>query len=224
MVTRVRHSTKALPVNDTAFIDGSEKAEYFLGFLLCDSGTNKTTGQVKLELTEKDGSIVEQLRDYVVPGRVVSHTPERVNPINGSTTKPTMYINLPRIPFSQALQNFGVYGMKPFRRLHVSLRHSNHAWRGAVDADGSLSHGKNGRPTLSLQGSLPVLLDFKNFVGVHHKVAQAGNIYQIHITGPSVIQVVDLLYSNSTIHLHRKYAIAQAWMEGRVYWNGENWV
>lgn len=122
----------------------------------------------------------------------------------------------------QLVQDLAKYGVVPAKSLilkpYIDLRQdlTRHGWRGFVDGDGSLGYRKSKKwsyPHISLYGTELVCTEFLNFCKTHINTKvniykNRDNLYQCMISGKNSIPIIDLLYSDATIYLDRKYEIA----------------
>jgi hypothetical protein len=96
---------------------------------------------------------------------------------------------------------------------HEKLKHSRHFWRGCVDGDGSLyvSNQKGYKsPAVSLCGTEDTCKGFLQFLKENAIITvripkQGKGVHSVAFTWQLALQIIDLLYKDSTVYLERKY-------------------
>ena len=194
-------------------IDTEEKA-YWLGFLTADGGIAKN--RIMLALKVNDIGHVHKFvtslqSDY--PVTIVNR-----KSYGGICT--VAQVTIHSILLVQALLQLGVgerksFAVLPCQNIPPSLLSAY--WRGIFDGDGSIFYYGNSPRSiwqLSLCGNEHIVTGFRDFISefVISKAAvrPQSSIFQIQYGGIKLAQsVARVLYSNATIYLDRKYALAK---------------
>lgn len=205
-------------------IDNEAKA-YFLGFLLADGNNytkRKCNYQISITLQEKDKYILELLRDLIIPNKKLHFIPKPKE----------SHQNYYRLKFdskiiSQQLEKLECISVKSLTLLFPEcMTHSpflNHFIRGYSDGNGTISMWIKKLKTTTNNNYVWKLTSSDKFCSVakhiidelcnvkmHSKLAQAGSENNITTTieiggNRQVLRVLNWLYSDATIYLHRKY-------------------
>ena len=203
---------------DTSHITLEEKS-YIYGLLLSDGtmhivNSEAYTGQVQLEVGEKDEDIVDKLCK-IVP---YSTKRKRIRNTNFKENHHSVVFVVSRQYFIKDLIDFGF----PIENKTINSRppvveyDKNAFWRGVLDGDGSLGirHNSNGNleAYLSLTTKSELLKDaFCKYLAsitgrqYHPRRNKRDNIYNIGCGGHIACKVLKELYKDCTIYLNRKY-------------------
>ena len=187
----------------------TEGEAYWLGFITADGYLGKTRNEIIIQLHKKDRNHLEKFKKFVNSNNKIS----------------ILYRNAYRTRiFSkqiyQFLNNLGVYNNKshtvqPCSQIPDHLL--KHYWRGMIDGDGCIFHGKNGRWNLSLVGNKYMLEGFRdyinNIINIERKIRPHSTIYQICYGGKISQKIVNIIYKDSNIYLDRKMKLANKLMD-----------
>jgi len=210
-------------LDENVFSSINEQSAYWVGFLMADgcvqlqrTGINPKTS---LELCYADSPHVQKFSNFLKTNRPLTLCKERTNKINDQIifSKQSCKID---IHSRQIFENLNKYGVVPNKSLTAAvstdLAFDKHFWRGVIDGDGSVFVTKNkiySRPMIQLIGSQMLMNQFGDFIRSEIPDFKSGvnsirnkNIYQVTIAAKKqVLQMLDLLYTNATIYLDRKY-------------------
>lgn len=192
-------------MNDVFEAPLTELDLYWLGFLMADGYVNysKKNKCLELGLHPRDSEQVSKFKLFTG-----SHNTIRVT---DKVCKICVYSK-------ELVERVMPYGLVPRKtktaQALLGIDNSRHFWRGVVDGDGSLGVHRQRqrgyyyeRPQLQLMGSWYLLVQFCNFLsstGVHVDFYKSGSMWSFGITGKRALNVIDLLYKDSLIHLDRK--------------------
>lgn len=191
-------------INENFFdvIDTEEKA-YFLGFLYADGCNATNRNAVILSLKEDDRDILEKLNSLLQPQKPLGRTKYGQN---------TLMISNKHI--SQRLIELGCHRAKTYSLVFPSEKQVpkylvRHFVRGYFDGDGWV--GKNSIcivGTIDFCNSLSSLLknkfDINCYIRARHP-ERKNNIRMLEINSRQARVFLKWIYSNSTIHMQRKY-------------------
>ena len=191
-------------INENFFdvIDTEEKA-YFLGFLYADGCNATNRNAVILSLKEDDRDILEKLNSLLQPKKPLGRTKYGQN---------TLMISNKHI--SQRLIELGCHRAKTYSLVFPSEKQVpkylvRHFVRGYFDGDGWV--GKNSIcivGTIDFCNSLSSLLknkfDINCYIRARHP-ERKNNIRMLEINSRQARVFLKWIYSNSTIHMQRKY-------------------
>ena len=211
-------------IMDFTVIDTPEKA-YILGVLFSDGSMQykKKKYIVKIGWKEADVSTLRKIRDMISPGRKLffekKRKPEHSNMYILAVTNKNLCEQL--IPH-------GLFPNKVYtlRRPNIPKHLIPHFIRGYFDGDGSVQESKGDKLQISnlrvtVTGTEDIisfidsyfraeyLLD-KNYVIPAHKSKHA---YVLKLSGKKARLFLRMIYRNSTIHLNRKYIVAQRYLD-----------
>lgn len=200
-------------VDDNFFsvIDSENKA-YWLGFIFADGYIYKNTLNISIQKGD-----VKHLKKFL--NDLQSNYPVYSYEEN-STYSNAVEI---KITSKQLVNDLAKYGVVP-NKTHIVKPPTNipthllaHFWRGWVDGDGHVGIMKskgNEYPVVNLVGTYAACEGFKNFCLQY--MNSKSNIYEhkdkslwtYAVRGSFAVPILDVLYSDATIYLDRKYAKA----------------
>lgn len=217
-----------LPCREDAFADaaGSEAAAYWAGFLMADGCVSTNGGRggrhVILALSEVDRGHVEAFRAFLGSDHVIQEIPGRACPTGVS--KPCCRLDVVSDRLASDLARYGIVPRKSKTAEAIGLEDNRHFWRGVVDGDGNLrwSVRRNPqhtpRPALQLAGSLPLLTQFAAFaarvIGATGKPHVSHGCHGFALMSGKAAAMISHLYTDCTVALSRKWAIAHALLCG----------
>lgn len=197
------HSKQIYKINESYFdsIDTEDKA-YFLGFLYADGTNSSIRNCVRLQLSEKDVSILKILNNFLGSSRPLSY---RKSKNKNESNLYVLSINNKHI--SQQLYKLGVIDRKTFILEFPEWLASTlypHFIRGYFDGDGSISG------TFSLAGTKNLLMRIQEILMENcalekTKISPIGKIYILSYGGSKQLsRIREFLYKDATIFLERK--------------------
>jgi hypothetical protein len=191
-------------------INTEEKA-YWLGFLTADGGIVKH--QLVLSLKASDVPHIQLFRNSLHSTHPIKNSTTKIN--NKIITQPRLVIS--SIDLIKSLKSLGVgerksLTVRPPKFIPELLQAAY--WRGYFDGDGHIQNLSN-RRTIELTGNHHMLSGFKKFIKktlqITGNIKKSKSVYCIRYSKRSAIFAISkLLYSNSKIHLNRKYEIAHS--------------
>lgn len=223
---QVELQSKYILNHDYFNIIDMERKAYFLGFLFAD-GCNHQDNSIRISLQERDKYILEQLNTEIGSNRPLGF--EKTSKYTKfKNAQDTYSLSITSQNMSEQLERLGCVRKKSLilkfpLKEHVPEHLIPHFIRGYFDGDGSfvahMMKCKGGRylhqqykfsftSTLEFCESVKkIIVDKFNIpVGIYERRKNSGkNSYELNITGKKVFDVLDWLYKDSTIHLHRKY-------------------
>lgn len=199
--------------NHNAFTDmQDEESAYFYGLLLADGCITRGKGNgiaLRLGLKREDEYMIQKFASYLKSNCKIfreNYVDKRTNKIYEASSIKVAEKNL-----INRLISLGFDFRKSTKEKlpPKEICNSRHFWRGMIDGDGSVSSVD--RRTINLCGSLEVIEGFadfvKNVVGVNKesRIHNKSGLCNITYCGEYAIAIADFLYSDSKIHLKRKY-------------------
>lgn len=203
---RLASETRRYSLNEHVFDILTESAAYWVGFLMADGCIIESGNsyRIQLALQRQDVAHITAFQQFV-----------------GTSNKVTFNQNAAKISLSstQLAQKLSEYGVVPRKSLIAvaspSVAYNRHFWRGVFDGDGSIGtywNKSNGRSSVSigLAGSARIVAQFKDFLeseGIRSKasIRPCQNIYQYRLSNWPAVAAAQILYTDSTIYLPRKY-------------------
>jgi hypothetical protein len=202
-------------LRETAFDVITEQSAYWLGFLMADGSVTSSKGKnaVSVCASVKDFSHLDALRKWLHATCPVTRYISKCS--NGALVKMCVF----RFSSERIVAALARYGVVPTKSLTAKvsndLKTDRHFWRGVLDGDGCLGIYGMSTPLVHLSGSLYLCQQFAGFasqsLGLKYRarVTKIGR-YAIFRLGSNNARVMaSALYSNCTIYLPRKHAIAQ---------------
>ena len=201
--------TYSLNENYFDYIDSEVKA-YYIGLLYADGYNREDRNTIVLSLQEEDGYIIEKLFNELEYQRPLNklHRKEKYKKIvTGEITSKHM---------SDVIAKYGCVQNKTFKLVFPNWLDKNlyqHFIRGYFDGDGSIVIPKTGFRSCSVKiaGTHNLLIGLQKTlndecdIGIS-KLTKLGNIYMLQIGGANkILKVLNYIYKDSTIYLHRKY-------------------
>jgi hypothetical protein len=194
-----------------AFRRLDERAAYWLGFLFADGHIPKNTAMVTCELSDKDYSHIEKLRDFMGGGSILrgldlpktSRTASRISICSKDVAMDVLALFGSRLVCDR--------DHSVLSRIDESLW--RHFFRGLIDGDGSIVvPGRGLQPSVELVGWDSYLPGFASAVaksaGVHVVQVEskaANKAHRVRWSGTAHCRrVCDWLYDGATVFLDRK--------------------
>lgn len=192
------HGCKKYKVNETFFdiIDNEEKS-YWLGMMLTDGSTSGKL--VRLGFKKDDESHLKKFLKSISSTHPIKHQKSKDGFLQS-------YVSIGNKHMRNSLIYKGVItkDKKVFKSLSPDLE--IHYWRGAIDGDGKVDAKTS---TIGLVGTKEICQAFKVFCQKYVKtkanVKKHGNVWSFRLHGNLAFDLTKILYSNSSIHLDRKY-------------------
>lgn len=203
----------------------SEEKSYILGFILADGSVRSLSENKKrfeIGLAEIDIGQLEKVRSFLKSDHPIKTDNKGISKLS--------------ICGKELFHELGKYGIYPNKTLKevapIQYSLDRHYWRGIIDGDGYISIHKQRRyPQIGLCGTKEICQQFLDFVKANniatsvtpkHRPPKINNHYSISFTSDIAHKIINLLYSNSTIHLDRKKLVADdinTWYSaGRKIW------
>lgn len=205
----------------------TEKKAYLLGFLFADGCNDDNNNRISISLQARDKHILQEFNQELDSNKPLGFEENSKN----TKFKNAQDTYIAKFTSRHMCDILASYGCVPRKSLilkfplkeHVPEHLITHFIRGYFDGDGSfvahMMKCKEGRylhqqykfsflSTLEFCGSIKkIIVDKFNIpVGIYERHKNSGkNSYELNITGKKVFDVLDWLYKDSTIHLHRKY-------------------
>lgn len=211
---------RKFPINENYFeiINTKEKA-YWLGFLYADACNTPSKNRLEISLAKQDKEILEKLSSILLNGNV--NILEYKSKKKNTQDKVSLFIINKKI--SLDLFKWGCTNKKTFDITFPNLEQELHASfiRGYFDGDGMLTFEERKRKyghytafDFSITSTKDMVekiqdyfadLDVNSSINKRHKNRNTNN-FTLRVSGNKQIRkVCDYLYSESTIHLQRKY-------------------
>lgn len=203
-------------LNDNAFDELTPEALYWIGFLYADGHVRKQGSEYSIE-------VEIELKDADHLGKLSKFLGSEKEPKQYSDNSVTIRFYSKKI--QERLRELGLNHDKSYTaKPHESLKDSRDFWRGVVDGDGGIYNHRSGKtnitPHVFLCGTLETIFEFIIFcnkqLGIKEKYPtkqQGKNLYSVSYYGNDAIQVVSLLYKDSSVHLDRKHNSYEKWGE-----------
>lgn len=204
--TKMRRRTRTRSLNDNAFDDWNDNAQYWAGFL-CSDGCVKMHGTGKaicLKLSQKDEDHLMLFRDFMGS----SHAVERQD--DNGWLKVT--VRFRSDPIYDLFDKHGLTGPKEHKNPSDFLVNSRHFWRGVLDADGCIQLG-NGSPKVICYAWHPLVDKFYAFCQnndciLNSKINDTVSISNFSVSGTRASKLCSILYTDCDHCLTRKKALA----------------
>lgn len=196
-------------------IDSEEKA-YWLGFLTAD-GYVKGTGAIEVGLAEIDVEHLNKLKTSLGSEHKLGKKETRI------AINQKIYVSY-KLSFKdrKMTKDLVGYGLTPNKSYDAYIpeeiaksKYVKHYIRGLFDGDGSLysynqANGKERHELSIVSGSIKMIEDITKIVKDHLKIDMkyrlSRNLHEIRLYDQFQIKMfLDWLYSDSTVHLDRKY-------------------
>jgi hypothetical protein len=187
----------------------TEEDAYWLGFLYADGNVYTKNGKNTISLSLINKEHVEKFKSFIGVNNKIYDTS------NGAFS-----YQFSSVEVCNNLKKYGLIDRKSTEgKLNFSNINSNlmtHLWRGIIDGDGWVLNKKfknrNGiriQPVIGLCGTLETcqyLLDFltERNIKFSSKIRQHKSIKKIQFSDSVAINIIELLYGNSKVHLDRK--------------------
>jgi transposase len=183
-------------------IDSEEKA-YVLGFLYADGNVSKTTNTIKLTVHKQDVDILQKILKCIF----IDNSP--AISADGSSYK---YITITNKKIKEDLIKLGCVPNKTFEIRMPEIRSDllRHFLRGIYDGDGCINISKDNRLKIVLTGNKEFTYDVAQLLenqSIKSSLYEPkNNIGSLVVSAKiSSVKLLNLLYSDSTIYLNRKY-------------------
>lgn len=194
-------------VRPDAFDDlTNEETAYWIGFFHADGHLRNLGGEISIELQRGDKGHLEKFKKFLNCSNKIK---DRVDKKGHELSQ----IKVGCKSLHNRLKQYGYTNKKSSdASVPEELKYNKHFWRGVIDGDGGVYDYKHlYSKVVFLCGNLNTVLGFINFISkelnIEPKIPSTHtSIFQIHYY-KEAIQIYNLLYSSSTVHLDRKYEI-----------------
>ena len=195
----------------------NEIDSYIYGLLITDGClmlSTRNRGKVYLEVSIKDGDIIDKLCNLIPDSNQIRYRTRNTNFSNNYSTK--IFSNTKK-DFRDKLINQGFPTKEKTLNANTPVISYNkyHFWRGVIDGDGSLGFTKTGIPFVSLVTKSEYLkikyLEFlKEELGIEKNINRnkRDGVYNIIVTRDNAKKLSELLYISNKIdnlYIDRKY-------------------
>ncbi len=179
---------------------------------------------VSIGLQIRDREILDRFAEFLgggVPVRIKTRSKDS----GAYSRKPQVHVTFGCREVVADLMRYGMAPHKSFTAAFTGgMEFNRHAWRGAIDGDGSVAlenRKPNGLPVIQFVGSKSMNEQFLDFVksiapkyrgtvAVRHYCSQP--IYHSSVTGRSAKKLAEVLYGDCTVAIPRKLESARAIM------------
>lgn len=196
----------------------TERKAYFLGFLIADGYHNAKIHNIKLEIQERDGYILDVLSSELKCNKPIilikKPTKNHQNRLKFSIGSSRMSTHL----LSHGIvQNKSLIVKFP---KHINEQLIRHLIRGIFDGDGSITNYVIGEPnrvcSMSICGTFDVCDNIKQHLEdrlkIKANVYKTKNIFAMYVGGRlQVSKVYDYLYNEASVYLIRKKERFEKW-------------
>lgn len=216
---------RSCEIDDHAFDVLTPESLYWIGFLFADGCLHQDgsgSPALVVGLSAVDRGHLEKLRAFLKSTHAISDLPPRNSkPIHKGgpdiKTGPSAYFRVRSKRIFEALSGRGIV-TKSARVPPPDVAQSRDFWRGAVDGDGTVTVNRQQRgyvyPQILLSGQLPLIETFARFLVANDlaplRPYQGIGVWTIGTVGSTAAQIIRCLYSNTTVALSRKHAVAAA--------------
>lgn len=183
----------------------SEIKAYMLGFIFADGSVCKNSNRIKIEILDKDKSILEKFSHEIYKENLVKTRIKNKNTF--------AYLNI----YSNQIKNdLAKYSCVPNKSKILTFPdikeiYYNHFIRGLIDGDGFVSDKTKTIGLLSTNNINTKIKEIFNNLNISSFIIKANKqdkniLNEIRIKKQSsLLYLIDYLYNNSNIHLERKY-------------------
>lgn len=201
-------------------IDTEEKA-YWLGFFYADAYNKEKTGQIIIELQERDRLHLSKCANFFGNPR------QPFVQLKNKGKYIAYRLELNSKYLSKNLKSKGCHGAKSFNItfpewLNINLIH--HFIRGYFDGDGCIyiHQDQLGIEIVSTKEILDSIQNILKPLGVNshisHPKKYTNNTYRLDFGGSRQSKIFcDWIYQNATIYLDRKYHLFQSYCENHIF-------
>ena len=196
--------------DESVFDEIDENSAYWAGFIAADgtiSIRKDGSPSIMVTLSSVDADHIQKLKSFFKTSRKIS--------IQHRQNREYYGISVTSKNAANRLMDMGITPRKTFTlKVSGELSNSRHFWRGFMDGDGHIAITKRGRPIFQITCASRILLDQflfflrKNGIGDHLFIYPQRKYFRIATTGEDAKNICDLLYSDCSISLDRKQAIA----------------
>jgi len=202
------------PINEDYFKRWSSDMAYILGFILADGCIVKGTysgysDMLKFGVALKDCDILNKIKLKLSSEHKVSRS------------RNAYFLSIASQNIVNDLKKLGIIYRKSLRETIPKIPniYTRDFIRGIIDGDGSLSIDKSGYPTLSVAGGKNTLKFIRNDFFTRFKLyshlaprtyskSARSYLYNISYRCNSAKKIIEYLYTDASLYLNRKYAIA----------------
>ena len=230
------HSARKYTWNDKFLdiINSPEKA-YVLGFFYADGCNHQSTNRWLITVTDKE--ILHKIAAAMDSTMIFDQAEGRVGRFfKGHTVKTAKTQYTLRISSPHLCERMTALGAPPKKTGitrwpdHSQIpRHLTwHFLRGLMDGDGYIITGlakKNNNPVITVgwcadDHLAKGIVDWLNLVGIHATLRDRGSIHEVVVAGRlQATELLELLYKDSTIHMDRKRAKYDKFLDDVVVWS-----
>lgn len=195
-------------LDKAAFTQDSEESEYWIGFLMADCSVRNQEGTLAVALQIGDIGHLRKLKKFLK-----STAPIITGKLNRGAYKPGAEfakLVVHSKDLVDSLIKAGVVPNKTGKEKFVKHRLSRHAWRGAIDGDGSVGRHKRGYFYLKLYGCRQFCEQFRQYVltivpSCRAQVQPSRSIFAFGMCCGPAEAVARELYRDCKVYLDRKF-------------------
>ena len=208
---------KKCQLNENVFDKMTPESAYWIGFLFADGTIVERSGRspvLALVLAEKDKEHIYSFREFLGSShKILTVNYQKYYGYFSSQNGIRLAVSSARLV--SALKNVGFVkhlGSIAIKELACSI----HFWRGVVDGDGCigvLSGNRAHHARLELVGGFPLLSQFVEYI--HNQIPLCKisvrphrSIFKVGLSCKTALQMIDILYTDTTISLSRKHNAA----------------
>ena len=204
-------------VDESAFSgELDEEKSYWLGFLIADGCLKeytKTDKRVIIKLQKKDYKHLSKFYKFVKSNKKV-YFDSGSTCCTASISSCIMFDDI----VSYGITPNKTYTTKVPKKI-IGSKYEKDFWRGVIDGDGSVWEGKSS-PGISLVGTKEICDGFLNFINregfrtsMRTKKRKNDKSYNMTFSSRDTVNLLEILYKNSTIYLDRKFKRANSLIE-----------
>lgn len=206
----ISNSERYVKVNQLLFKEiSSEEESYWLGFLFADGNVYTKHGKNVISLSLIDKEHIEKFKSFIgVDNKIYE------------TSNNSFSYQFSSIDVCDNLKKYGIIEQKSKNGV-INITSINkdlliHFWRGVIDGDGWILNKKfknrnkiRIQPIIGICGTLETCESFINFLKEKNiefkaKIRNHESIKKIQFSDRVAINIIELLYKDSNIHLNRK--------------------
>ena len=201
-------ANRRLALDESVFDVITPESAYWVGFLMADGSVGdrsayRESASINLTLSEKDWGHVEKFKLFLGAGHAVQR-------MHYPPSRPAYRITVQSSRLAVALARYGVVPRKSLTaEVRGGLDSNRDFWRGVVDGDGYID-----AHMVQLCGARRLCEQFAAFarriVPTRAAVLPHKNIWRVSVGGSFTLPLVCALYSDCTVALDRKLAVARS--------------
>jgi hypothetical protein len=218
--TRTRSEQKRkYKLDEDSFKNLNENSLYWLGFIAADGNlyiNPRGNKVVQFGLHQKDEEHLNKLKIFLKTNKPIYYYESKRKYKDNYITTPEVKFNINSSIIFEDICRYGIMPKKTFKLEINDILINRDFFRGLFDGDGSIFSNNKGKDLViclnGIEQVLKVFCDFiKKEINLDLNIFPSKSICRTRAYGKKALDILDLLYGDSSIYLDRKMELYKFW-------------